>query len=93
MGLTLTPVLGVQECVGLRGVLALQPVLIEGVQGGVDLRETDRQAAVGLFHLLDESFIHPAPCVTLCLTAAAQAPWEKVVFQVKFQSLNWQDYI
>lgn len=67
-------VLGVQECAGLLGVLALQPVLIEGVQGRVDLWETDWQAAVGLLHLLDQSFIHPASHLALRLTAAAQAP-------------------
>lgn len=74
MDLALIFVLGVQECAGLCGVLALQPVLIEGVQGRVDLRETDRQAAVGLLHLLDQGFIYPAPGFVLCLTAAAQAP-------------------
>lgn len=72
--LTLTSVLGVQECAGLLGVLALQPVLIQGVQGGVDLGETDWQAAVGLLHLLDQGFIHPASRLALCLTTAAQAP-------------------
>jgi len=69
-----TPVLGVQERGDLRGVVALQPVLIEGVQGGVDLRQADRQTAVGLLHLLDEVFIRPAAGVALRLAAAAQAP-------------------
>lgn len=69
------PVVGVQQLAGLRGVLSLQPVLVEGGQGGVDLGEPDRQAAVGLLHLLHQSFIHPAGGVALRLAAAAQAPW------------------
>lgn len=74
MGLTLISVLGVQEGAGLRRVLALQPVLIEGVQGRVDLWDTDWQAAVGLLHLLHQGFIRPSSCLVLRLTAAAQAP-------------------
>lgn len=74
MALTLIFVLGMQERVGLWGVLALQPVLIEGVQGRVDLWETDWQAAVDLLHLLNQGFIHPASRLVLRLTTAAQAP-------------------
>lgn len=72
--LTQTFVLGAQQRAGLRGVLALQPVLIKGLQGGVDLRETDWQAAVGLLHLLYQGFIRPASRLALRLSAAAQAP-------------------
>lgn len=74
VALILVFVLGVQERAGLQRVLALQPVLIKGDQGRVDLWEMHWQAAVGLLHLLDKVLIHPASCLTLCLTAAAQAP-------------------
>lgn len=75
MALTLVSVLGVQEAAGPRGVGALQPVLIEGVDGGVDLWETDRQAAVGFLHLLGQGFINAASRLALRLAPAAQAPW------------------
>lgn len=74
VALALVFVLGVQQLAGLRGVVALQPVLVEGVQDGVDLWKTHWQAAVGLLHLLDQDFIHPAPCFALRLTPATQAP-------------------
>lgn len=68
-------VLGVQQCAGLRGVLALQPVLVESVQDRVDLRKTQRQAAVGLLHLLHQAFVHSASRLALRLASATQAPW------------------
>lgn len=74
LALTLTSVLGMQEHAGLWRVLALQPVLIEGVQGGADLWETDWQAAVDLLHLLHQGFVHAASCLVLSLTPATQAP-------------------
>lgn len=74
VALALVFVLGVQQRAGLRRVLALQPVLVERVQGRVDLGKPQRQAAVGLLHLLHQDFVHSACRLALRLTAAAQAP-------------------
>lgn len=76
VALVLVFVLGVQQRAGLRGVLALQPVLVERVQGWVDLWKTQRQAAVGLLHLLHQDFVHSASRLALRLTSATQAPCE-----------------
>ena len=73
----LMPVLCVQESAGLLGVLAVQPVLVEGVQAGVVLGKTHREAAVRLLHLLDQGPVRPARRrIALRLAAAAQTPWQ-----------------
>lgn len=76
VALVLGFVLGVQQRAGLRGVLALQPVLVECLQGWVDLWKTQRQTAVGFLHLLHQDFVHSASRLALRLTSATQAPCE-----------------
>ncbi|KAF3853135.1 hypothetical protein F7725_013823 [Dissostichus mawsoni] len=55
----------------------MQPFPVQSLQDGVQLGQADRQAAVGVLHLLHQSFIHTAPPITLSLTPAAQTPCRK----------------